>query len=197
MARIKSAWEIALERTQDIEIDAGKITRDRLITEGKRLAGGFLSDITKAPAEFLTAYDAYSPADKPVVREGILSTLLSNIALPQSDQYTAAVDRLRTLVGILAGGKPEAMGLFEQIVGFYGQYIQVQKELVDRLKQQYQPTLEQKQATMRKQYGQNFTLKAEQDPEFIKLLEHNYKQLDAQYGQALGQAKTQLKEFLG
>ncbi|AEC02510.1 DUF6657 family protein [Parasphaerochaeta coccoides] len=197
MARIKSALEIALERTKDIEIDAEKISRDRLITEGRRLSGGFLSDITRKSEDFLSAYEAYPSSAKAAVREGVLTTLLSNISLPQADQHDASADRLRTLIVALAGEKPEAMGLFDQIIGFYNQYITVQKELLDRLKQQYQPTLEQRQAAMRKQYGSNFTLKAEQDPDFIKLLERNYKQLDAQYGQALDQAKTQLKELLG
>ena len=38
MARIKSAWEIALEKTQDIEIDETKYRTDKLTKEGMALA---------------------------------------------------------------------------------------------------------------------------------------------------------------
>lgn len=196
MARIKSALEIALERTQDIEVDTQAIARDRYMTEGKRLAGGFLSDVTRSPDEFLAAYAAYKGEQKDVVREGCIATVLANIALPQSEFYTEPAARVRVLVAALSSNNENALSLYDQIVGFYDQYLQIQKELVNRLKEQYQPALEQKQAAMRKQYGPNYTLKAEQDPEFLKLLEHNYKQLDAQYGQALEQARTQLKELM-
>jgi hypothetical protein len=65
------------------------------------------------------------------------------------------------------------------------------------MKQQFQPMLEQKQTQMRKQYGQDFVLRPEQDPEFIKLLQQNLKQLSTQYQQALDDAKGQLRELFG
>jgi hypothetical protein len=65
------------------------------------------------------------------------------------------------------------------------------------MKQQFAPQLEQKEAKLRQQYGPNFTLRPEQDPEFMKLLDKNLSQLDAQYNNILKQAKDQMKEMLG
>ena len=38
MARIKSAWEIALDKTQDIQIDEAKYRSDTLLKDGMALA---------------------------------------------------------------------------------------------------------------------------------------------------------------
>jgi len=65
------------------------------------------------------------------------------------------------------------------------------------MKQQFAPALQQKEAQLRKQYGPNFTLRPEQDPEFMKLLDKQLSQLDEQYTNILTQAKLQIKELLG
>ena len=44
MARIKSAWELALEKTKDIQVDTEKIAHDEKVQAGRKLAANFLSD---------------------------------------------------------------------------------------------------------------------------------------------------------
>ena len=55
MALLKSAWEIALEKTEGIEADPEKITRDLRINEGKRLAGTYLTEIESEGKELQAA----------------------------------------------------------------------------------------------------------------------------------------------
>ena len=68
--------------------------------------------------------------------------------------------------------------------------------MIEGMKQQFAPQLEQKQAKLRQQYGPDFILRPEQDPEFMKLLDKNLSQLDTQYNNILQQAKDQIKEML-
>ena len=56
MARIKSAWEIALEKTQDIEIDETKYRTDKLTKEGMALAGGYLNNTDQKLDEVVKHY---------------------------------------------------------------------------------------------------------------------------------------------
>jgi hypothetical protein len=84
-----------------------------------------------------------------------------------------------------------------QLEGFFSQYLENQEDLIERMKQQFAPHLQQKQAQLQQQYGPNFTLRPEQDPEFMKLLDKQLGQLDEQYTNILNQVKDQIKQILG
>ena len=98
---------------------------------------------------------------------------------------------------ILGEGNEQLEQLLGQLEGFFSQYLENQEDLVERMKQQFAPALQQKEAQLRKQYGPNFTLRPEQDPEFMKLLDKQLSQLDDQYTNILTQAKAQIKDLLG
>ncbi len=194
MGRIKSAWEIALERTEDIHADPNKMQHDNLIKEGRQLAGSFLTDMDETSEGIKEKLSSYGNEQLETIKQGMSMTLLFNMALPLDDGYKTSLQRLSQLAEVI---DPQAVPLLDQLEGFFGQYLETQEHLVDRMKQQFQPMLEQKQAQLRQQYGPDFVLRAEQDPEFVKLLQQNLKQLTAQYQQVLDQAKDQLREMFG
>ena len=196
MAIIKSAWELALEKTASLEADPVKIQRDLKIKEGRQLAANFLMDIDVSIEDTQKKYDAYAKEDKQTIREGMALTLLSNLALPRTPLFKDAFPNFLALGSIIAEGDEQITGLLSQIEEFFAQYLTNQEDLIERMKQQFGPHLEQKQAQMRQQYGPNFVLNPEQDPEFMKLLDKNLSQLDEQYNQILDQAKDQIKELL-
>ena len=55
MGRIKSAWEIALERTENIEVDAEKIGHSANIEAIRKIAGAYLlsDEDTEESASFV------------------------------------------------------------------------------------------------------------------------------------------------
>ncbi|HKM05434.1 MAG TPA: DUF6657 family protein [Sphaerochaeta sp.] len=196
MAIIKSAWELALEKTATLEADPVKIQRDLKIKEGRQNAANFLMDMDVTQEETQKKYDAYPKKDKLIIREGMALTLLANLALPRTPLFKESFPQLLALGTIVAGGDEEFVGLLAQVEDFFTQYLKNQEDLIERMKQQFGPHLEQKQAQMRQQYGPNFVLRPEQDPEFMKLLDKNLAQLDEQYNGILDQAKAQMKELL-
>jgi hypothetical protein len=197
MALIKSAWEIALEKTEDLQADPAKIKRDRLVKEGRQLAASFLLDIDVTKEETAEKFGSCPAEDRDAVKEGMTLTLLANLTLPRSEQFKDSFAKVRELSTILAPGNEEIDGLMSQMEGFFSQYLQNQKDLIEQMKQQFGPQLEQKQAQLRQQYGPDFILHPEQDPEFMKLLDKNLSQLDSQYSSILDQAKGRIKEILG
>lgn len=197
MAIIKSAWELALEKTEKLQVDPVKIKRDLKVKEGRQLAGTFLSDIDATKEGTKKQYDAVAAEDKEAFKEGMALTMLSNLALPRNTAFKENFAKVLDLGMILGEGNEQLEQLLGQLEGFFSQYLENQEDLVERMKQQFAPALQQKEAQLRKQYGPNFTLRPEQDPEFMKLLDKQLSQLDDQYTNILTQAKAQIKDLLG
>ncbi|HKL59388.1 MAG TPA: DUF6657 family protein [Sphaerochaeta sp.] len=196
MAIIKSAWELALEKTASLEVDPVKIRRDLKIKEGRQIAANFLMDIDVSQEDTQKKYDAYPEGDKQIIREGMALTLLSNLSLPRTPLFKDSFPQFIALGAIIAEGDEQITSLLSQVEAFFTQYLTNQEDLIERMKEQFGPHLEQKQAQLRQQYGPNFVLRPEQDPEFMKLLDKNLAQLDEQYNGILDQAKDQMKELL-
>ena len=117
--------------------------------------------------------------------------VLDNINLPRSKDYKAGFQRVQALASVL--GKPQLDMALTQIGQFFDQYLMQEDQLADRLKMQYAPQLQAKQAQLSQQLGQDIQLQPEQDPDFLKLLDKTLGQLDAQYGQSLSDFKAKLK----
>ncbi|WP_320128289.1 DUF6657 family protein [uncultured Sphaerochaeta sp.] len=196
MALIKSAWEIALEKTETLQVDSQKIKHDLKIKEGRQLAAAFLMDIDVTKEETAEKLASYTGEDKTLIQEGMALTLLANLMLPRTSNFQDNFAKVAALASIIKPDDAELSDLMGQMEGFFSQYFKNQEDLIDRMKQQFGPQLEQKQAQMRAQYGSDFVIRPEQDPEFMKLLDKNLSQLDAQYNNILTQAKEQLKTLL-
>lgn len=184
MGRIKSAWEIALEKTQDIEIDEAKYRTDTLEREGMALAGGYLNNTDQKLDVVAAKYASYSKDDLEIVRRGMVSTILSNISLPNDDIYQMRFDRTTDLVNVVTQGDSQALGLMHQIGDFLKQYIDAKTAFVDRMKAQIQQAMESNpEGVNSSQYSQ--------------IISQNLKKMDAQYGEALDNTKQSLKQLLG
>lgn len=183
MARIRSAWEIALEKTQDIEIDEAKYRNDTLSKEGMALAGGYLNNTDQKLDVVAAKYASYSPEDRTVVRSGMVGTIMSNIGLPSDDLYQMRFSRTCDLVGLVTGGDMQADGLMRQIGDFLKQYLDAKTAFVDRMKAQIQQAMESNpEGVNSSQYSQ--------------IISQNLKKMDAQYGEALDNTKAALRQIL-
>ena len=183
MARIKSAWEIALEKTQDIVVDEAKLRTDGLLKEGMALAGGYLNNIDQAIDVMAAKFASYKGEDASLVRQGIVNTILSNISLPSDDLYQMRFDRTCDLVNVVTKGDMQAMGLMRQIGDFLKQYTDAKVAFVERMKTQIQQAMESNPE------GVN-------SAQYTQIINQNLKKMDAQYGEALENTKQSLKQLL-
>ena len=113
MARIRSAWEIALEKTKDIEIDEQKYRTDSLEKAGMALAGTYLNNTDTVLDEIAAKYASYSEEDRAVVRRGMAGTVISNISLPQDDGFAQRFSRICDLADLISGSDPQVSGLMQ------------------------------------------------------------------------------------
>ncbi len=197
MAIIKSAWELALEKTEGLQIDSEKIKSELTIKEGRQIAAALLNDIDVTKEETAERYHAFSGEKKRLIKEGMALTLLSNLTLPRNSLFKDTFSKVLDLGLIIADGNEQVKEILGQLEGFFTQYLENQDDLIERLKTQFEPHLKQKEAQLRAQYGPNFTLRPEQDAEFMKILDQQLSKLDDQYTQILTQAKEQINELLG
>ena len=192
MGRIKSAWEIALERTNDIVVDKARIQEKEDIESIRRSAGRYLTgyiDIAKLQEQLLDK-------DRALLRKALSETVMQSLSLPQEKVEDDRYEKLGNLVAIASGNDAGIMDLYSQITGFLKQYPVHREQLISKLKEQFQPMLEQKQEKMRQQYGQSIQLSLETDKEFLQIAKQNLDRLIAQYEDTLKGAKEELKALL-
>jgi hypothetical protein len=209
MAMIKSALEIALERSKDIKVDEAALEANALRVEGKKAAGRYLEDPeTGNLAEKLGKY----PKEKrPAVREGIFEVLASQIQLPTND---ASVEKLEILsagfsaiaapsgAGLLGGvgaglADKRVQALFQQLAGFFKQYLEDMKNVEQAIRKQWGPKIREKERQMAARMGQDVRIDPMSDPEFAAFYKQNVSAARAQYQAALDKAKEDLAESLG
>lgn len=192
MGRIKSAWEIALERTDDIEIDVDKIRKNETYDKIRRIAGAYLIADTAENESLAEKLSDYTNED---VRYALSQTVLNKLSLPADEVTDDRYTRISFILSLICKDE-QTMELFGQIANFLMQYPIHKKQLIEQMKAQFEPLLREKEAKMREQYGESFHVSLEQDKEFLDILKKNLERLDEQYNATLADAKEQLKGCL-
>ncbi len=195
MSLLKSAWEIALERTEGIDVDENKIRKDQRIEKGRRLAGSFLSDVEATFESIEEKYGEEPEATREDLNSGIAITIISNLALPQTDDYLPRMEKIAQLAGMISAEGEAVAHHIGELASLMGQYLDARENLLERAKSQYQPMFEQKQQQMMAQYGRASYSSVEQDPEFVQFVQKHFRQLSGQYQNTLDQAKEELKQL--
>lgn len=194
MGRIKSAWEIALEKTEAIEVDAEKIRHNANIDAIRRIAGAYLlgdEDREEKTAEELAKYKESD------VREALSQTILNSLSLPLTEEEgSKKPQRLSFLLSIALPGNNGIQNLLGQILGHMAQYPQHKKQLMEQLKSQFEPMLKEKEERMRQQYGEAPHLTFETDKECREMANKYLERLRDQYQGTLDEAKNELREAL-
>lgn len=193
MAEIRSALEIALDRTDGIKVDKEKIAQDKVQQEARKCASLFLFEKTPPSLEKESA--GYDPKEQKWFRRGLFETFCSNLKMPRNEDFQEEAARLEEGFAFLIEDKETLSYLFEQVRAFFGQYFSNRTQLVEQLKAQYEPQFRQKTEKLAQQMGGALDLSVEQDPEFQTMLKNNLSQLEDRYGEAVGQVKEELERL--
>ena len=198
MGEIKSALELALERTKDVKSDKSQIVKQNAEEEGKKTAAGFLSSL---PSESISAdklkeiLKSRKNDELEYFRKGFASSLLSNLKLPEEEINKELIAKLAEGFTILSGKKKEISYIFSQTEAFFNQFIQNRSELTENLKRQFAAKLHEKEAALREQFGEDVHINPENDPEFLEYRHKTVTKLEEQYNQAFAQVREELLKF--
>jgi hypothetical protein len=192
MSEIKSALEIALEKTKDVEANKESLEASRYITEGKKTVSRFLSeddvDLKKLLGEFAGKQTKH-------VREGALQALLANVKLPSDEMSLLQSKKAGKGFYALVNDAKRLAKLLSQMEQFLEDFLQERRRVVEAVDKRFAPILKQKEQAMSQQLGASVKIDPAMDPEYQKLLRDNLTILEDRYNQVLGQVKQELRRM--
>ncbi len=192
MGLIKSALELAMEKTKGLEVDKEELRRKDLFNQGRVASAKALEDGADTfEAALASQKTSLSQKDYAAFAEGAADNLLSRILLAADATSAATLNKVAELLGRLTGqraGQP-----LQQISGLLQQYGTEVGQLKSAISQQLGPQLRQRA----QQSGANpATYVMEKDPAYIKVLAENLEPLRAEYQQALDGLKAEIRKQL-
>jgi len=191
MGRIKSALEIALERTESVKGDKDSISHHEAKQRGKKLANSYLeADGVSFEAEVKKA----SKEEQGFIRQGIFDVLISQINLPLTKEDEKRVEKVGKGLSILIN-KNQFNQLYGQFMQLMSRYLSEVEQVEQAIVQQYAPKLRQKEEELFRRLGQKVRLDPFQDPEFIAFYNQNINVLKDKYQTVIEQVREQANEF--
>jgi hypothetical protein len=192
MGVIKSAIEIALERTKGVEADKEALEASRFITEGKKAVSRFLSEEGVDLKPILAGYTGKQAA---WVRDGVFQALAANLRLPFDEMALLGAKKAGKGFQALASDPKKLQRLLAQMEQFLEDYLAERRRLVEAVEKKYAPILRQKEEEMSRQMGQRVRIDPAMDPQFQKMLRDNLAMLEERYAEVLEQVRQELRKL--
>jgi len=187
MGKIKSALEIALERTESVKVDKDSIGQFEAKQKGKKLANEFLGGTVKSLEEEIKKC---SGGDQPSVKQGIFDVLISQITLPAVKDDLKRIEAAGNGLCTVIGGKRFGE-MAKQMGQVLSQFLDEAAQYEEALKRQYAPKLRQKEEELSRRLGRAVKLDPFQDPEFVAFFNQNINALKANYQTAIDQVRAE------
>jgi len=196
MGKIKSALEIALERTESVASNKSSIGQFEVKQKGKRLANEFLKGTEKSE-DFvsLEAELKKAPADELAsLKQGIFDILITQITLPTGKEELKRVETAAQGLSIIIGSKHFAE-IVKEVGKILSQYLDEAAKYEEAIKKQYAPKLRKKEEEVSRRLGRQVKLDPFQDHEFVAFFNQNINALKVTYEDAVIQIKEEAKRL--
>jgi len=190
MGVIKTALEIALERTDAVKSDKPGIDQYEVKKRGKKLANAFLDGDADIASEIKKTPDQ----DRETLKQGIFDVLVAQIALPSANSDGKRMEKLgKGLFAVINSGEFNEM--FKQLTALFAQYLQETAQCEQMLRQQYAPKLRQKEEELARRLGREIRIDPFQDPEFANFYNQNMNALKANYETVVERAREETRRM--
>jgi hypothetical protein len=191
MGKIKSALELALERTESIKGDRSSIDQFEAKQRGKKLANAFLEnpgsglegELKKCPRE-----------ERDALEQGVFDLLISQVSLPAVKEDRSRIEAAgKGLQAVIRDGNFTA--LYRQFLQEITRYLDEMTRYDELIRRQYAPKLRQKEEELSRRLGQEVRLDPFQDPEFVKVYSQTMTALKDNYQSLVDQVREQATLF--
>ena len=194
MGEIKSALELALERTSNVQGDKKLIEKNNAIEEGRKAAFEYMEKSDKK-ADLLEEKIKNSNKEKQQwLKEGMFKVLVSNLKLPEDESSFKKINKIRDGFSAIAENKKEITLLFAQVEQVFKQYLQNKNAIIENVNNNFEQKLKEKEEILSRQLGAKVTLKPENDPEYKEYLHKITNQLDHQYSEVILRIKAEIEK---
>jgi len=198
MGIIKTALEIALEKTENVKSDKSGIDQFKAKQQGKKLANAFLSGEDDMSVKSLVEEIKNTPAEqRESLKQGIFDILITQIALPSAKEDEERIGKIGEGLQTVINNK-QFNALYGQLAQVFSQYLQEASHYEQAIRQQYSPRLRQKEEEVSRRLGREVRIDPMQDPEFVAFYNQNMSALKSNYEPVIEQAREEVnKMFYG
>jgi len=195
MGVIKTALEIAFEKTENVKSDRSSIDLFEAKQQGKKIANAFLAGEDEMTIQKMTDEIKNAPSSqRESLKQGIFSVLVSQIALPAGKEDEKRLEAVgKGLEAIIKNSGFSAM--YKQLTQLFSQYLQEMAHYDQAIRQQYAPKLRQKEEELSRRLGREVRIDPLQDPEFIAFYNQHMTALKGNYEAVIEQAKEEARRF--
>ena len=194
MGKIKSALEIALERTESVQSDKDQIGQFEAKQKGKKLANDFLEGNIKSLEAELKKFPKNEQEN---LKQGLFDILIARICLPSEKDDLKQIETAGLGLSEIIGGKTFA-NIAKQLIQVMNQFIEETAQYEEAIKQQYEPKLRQKEEEIARRLGRQIKLDPFQDPEFVAFYNQHMNALKGNYQTIVDQVREEaIKHFEG
>ena len=191
MGRIKSALEIALEKTDSVKSDKISIGLFEAKQQGKRLANQFLAgeissieaEIKKAPAE-----------EQESLKQGCFDIFTAQITLPNFPEDLKRLEILGDGLAVLISDKRFSL-LYKHFLEAVSRFLTEAAQYDEAIKKQYAPKLRQKEEELSRRMGRQVKIDPFQDPEFVAFYNQHAGALRENYQSIAEEVRNQAREL--
>jgi hypothetical protein len=187
MGRIKSALEIALERTESVQGDKTSIELFEIKQRGKRLANEFLEGTKASLGDEIKKIP---PEQQESLKQGIFDVLLSQIVLPLSEDDLKRLEAIGKGLSLVIGNS-HFSALYKQFTVAISQYLDEAARYEEAIRRQYAPKLRQKEEELSRRIGRRIELDPFQDAEFVAFYNQNMATLKGNYEAVVEEVREQ------
>lgn len=192
MGEIKSALELALEKTRNVKSDPKTVEAHEHRNVGKRLATRLQEE---SDFDLKKELKQYSAERRNWVEEGFFQVVLAAISLPTAEEELERLNTLRDGLTVVLGKGKDLDYLFQQVHGLFKQYLDNRQQLIEQIRSQYAQRMRQREQELSRQYGTQVQMDPASDPEFSKTLQDNLGRLQEQYQGVLEQVRDELSRM--
>lgn len=192
MDRIKSAYEMAMERLQQRkEVPPEEIEKMDHITAGKALAAKYLNE---KGLDFLSEMNKYPGKIKGYMAEGAQETFLSNIQLPVDRATLETTKKALEGITLLKENKDALREVSGQIEHLFNYYEKTVEQAFGQFKEMFSARMAASMKSLEKKVGARIKVDPEKQPGFREEWMRTVNNLNAQYNQILDEQKEKLKK---
>ncbi len=193
MSRIKSALELALERSSQVEADPLRVIAYELRKMGKRMVArvraGEKIDINRALKQ-------HQEGELPAIKEGISEALLQYISLPADhndcNKYRAAIQCAQAI----APSFRKAEQVLQELERIARQYLEQRNAIVTSLRGHFEKFAQEQMTQLSKTMGAGLQIDVSTLPEFQTELRKAMASHDNQYRAVFNQLQELTKAAL-
>jgi hypothetical protein len=193
MGVIKTALEIALEKTENVKSDKSSIDQFEMKQKGKKLANAFLAGEADIQVALLEKTDGEQVIS---LKQGIFDVLVTQIVLPADKDDQKRLEKTgQGLAAVIADSKNEFSAMYKELLQIAGKYVQEASRYDQVIRQQYAPKLRQKEEELSRRLGREVRIDPMQDPEFVAFYNQHMSALKGNYEPIVEQAREEARRM--